>query len=296
MFDFDQPPPIRHDPNDSTARRQEREVRGEQIRAAFEAVAAKDDNGYPPTVSAGGAAARILNNIFAPLPCRHNRPPVSAMLANEMAEQPLEQRVQRLPSRVCNNAHEFGSATPRLEYDEETGEERLYDPGAHTVQRFNEVHRALEEAVALGEAEHLQVAPLDFQALVPGYRPHCDLFLTPAQTVMKVVETRLGGAPFDQVSYYAWDGGKRFYDAYPDARRDLETLLAQPRTITALPVQPYQLTPADAARAEAADRVWRAENDARDAAAWQHQQPAPDDQHRGLDDQRPAPDFPDFGI
>lgn len=281
MFDYDPAPQIRRDPNDSEARRAEMRARSEQIVAAFTAVASKSDNGYPPSISPGGAGARILSNIFAPIPCRNNRPPVSAILANETAEQHREHGTPRMPSRVCNNPHEFASAAPRLEYDEETGEERLYNPGQYTVERFNEVHRALEEAVALGEAEHLQMAPLDFQTLVPGYRPHCDLFLTPTQTVMKVVDTRTSGAPFDQVSYYAWDGGKRFYDAYPDARRDLETILATPRSITMLPIEGYNLTDADKARAEAADRAWRAEVDARDAAR---------------QDQRPAPDFPDFGI
>jgi len=107
---------------------------------------------------------------------------------------------------------------------------------------FNSLADKISEAITYGEADHIQVAPLDFSNVMAGYQPHVEIFLLENITVMKVCEDPRYGAPVKQDSLYQWPGGRQFYNQNPQALEDLKNLVSKPRRMLMVPQEAWKPT------------------------------------------------------
>lgn len=105
---------------------------------------------------------------------------------------------------------------------------------------FAETERNILESVGYGEAEHYQIAPLDFGSVMAGYQPITELFLLSDTTIMRVAEKVNMGAPVNQTTFYSWPGGLNFYNNNPEAKEDMMNLIKNPRRITMVPVEAWE--------------------------------------------------------
>lgn len=153
----------------------------------------------------------------------------------------------------------FGAYPDFLEQVRMTGESL---PRVVMGEALETVLARVGEAYRAGNAESVRVAQLDFEGIMPGYRPSTRVYLISenyadptverdvfdadgvrvgtmpmvegqaisGMTIMHVVEQAAHGAPADSVRLYIWKGGREYYQT-DERRAALNEITGQPREI-----------------------------------------------------------------
>jgi len=74
----------------------------------------------------------------------------------------------------------------------------------------------------------LNAGEMNFDEILPGYRPRVALFMNEKSTFLLVQEKRENGAPVDANCIYAWPGGRQFYE--PRIAADTKKEIAAPKS------------------------------------------------------------------
>lgn len=154
----------------------------------------------------------------------------------------------------------FGAYPDFLEQVRVTGETL---PRVIMGDQIEAVLGRISDAYQGQNAESVRVAPLDFEGIMPGYRPSTRIYLISenfedptverdvfdeygrrvgtmpmvdgqpisGMTIMHVVEQAAAGAPADSVRLYMWKGGREYYQA-DERRAVLNAIVGEPREIS----------------------------------------------------------------